>query len=78
MAVENSARSLSPSTPRSARRPRIRFTSAGVKPSLLPITRPLFQGPRLSFFFDTIDFHSCQWFKPLQLILKPQAHAMMC
>ena len=71
MAVENSARSLSPSTPRSARRPRIRFTSAGVKPSLLPITRPLFQGPRLSFFFATIDFHFCHWFKLFQLILKP-------
>jgi len=71
MAVENSARSLSPSTPRSARRPRIRFTSTGVKPSLLPITRPLFQGPRLSFFFATIDFHFCHWFKLFQLILKP-------
>src|SRR5258706_84038 len=72
MAVEKRAKSLSLGTPPPARRPRIRFTSAGVKPSLLPTTRPLFQARRLVaiLFFEAIYFRSHELIKPLPLILK--------
>src|SRR3981081_1963116 len=65
IAVEKRAKSLSPGTPRSARSPRIRFTRSGVKPSLLPTSRPLFHTRRLGARFLAMAFRSDVWFLPI-------------
>src|SRR6202022_2967871 len=65
IAVEKRAKSLSPGTPRSARRPRIRFTLSGVKPSLLPTSRPLFHTRRLGARFLAMAFRSDVWSTPI-------------